>query len=150
MAKISLISGFSIVPEGRHIFKITDVTYKEDFGKLEIKMQTENGNTHIERFSLLRANGDVNEGANKAFSFFAKTALDDFTVTEIDPSELVGCYIECEVTHEIVESTKKPGEMLTFAQLGEKNPAKGFSEEERVLTGESNNDYSFNLDDVLG
>ena len=36
MAKIGLTEGFTLIPEGTHIFQITDVKYKEDFGKLEI------------------------------------------------------------------------------------------------------------------
>lgn len=54
MSKITLSEGFSVVPEGTHVFKITDVKYKEAFGKLEIKMKTAKGQTHTERFSLLR------------------------------------------------------------------------------------------------
>lgn len=54
MAKIGLSDGFSLIPEGTHIFKITGVSYKEAFGKLEITMQTQSGAKHIERFSLLK------------------------------------------------------------------------------------------------
>ena len=55
MAKIGLTEGFTLIPEGTHVFQITDVKYKEDFGKLEIYMQTQNGSKHIERFSLLKS-----------------------------------------------------------------------------------------------
>lgn len=54
MAKIGLTEGFSLIPEGTHVFKITDVKYKEEFGKLEVTMQTQGGSKHIERFSLLK------------------------------------------------------------------------------------------------
>ena len=40
MAKIGLSDGFSLIPEGTHVFKITGVSYKEAFGKLEVTMQT--------------------------------------------------------------------------------------------------------------
>ena len=63
MAKIGLTEGFTLIPEGTHVFQITDVKYKEDFGKLEIYMQTQNGSKHIERFSLLKSDGSPNEGA---------------------------------------------------------------------------------------
>lgn len=33
MAKIGLTEGFTLIPEGTHVFQITDVKYKEDFGK---------------------------------------------------------------------------------------------------------------------
>ena len=41
MAKIGLTEGFTLIPEGTHVFQITDVKYKEDFGKLEVYMQTQ-------------------------------------------------------------------------------------------------------------
>ena len=130
MAKIGLSDGFSLIPEGTHVFKITGVSYKEAFGKLEITMQTQSGAKHIERFSLLKTDGSPNEGALNAFSYFAKTALDDFTVKDIDDQELVGHFIRCEVEHEEVESNKTPGKMLKFARLGDKEAAYGFDEEE--------------------
>lgn len=128
MAKIGLTEGFSLIPEGTHVFQIVKAVYKEDFGKLEITMQTVTGQKHVERFSLLNKDGEPNEGAYNAFSYFAKTALGDFSLTEIDHEDLVGCFIRCEVTHEEVESNTKPGKMLKFARLGDKEPADGFDE----------------------
>ena len=93
MAKIGLTEGFTLIPEGTHVFQITDVKYKEDFGKLEIYMQTQNGSKHIERFSLLKSDGSPNEGAYNAFSYFAKTALGNFDLTEIDHTDLIGHFI---------------------------------------------------------
>ena len=90
MAKIGLTEGFTLIPEGTHVFKITEVNYKEDFGKMEVVMQTAKGQKHIERFSLLNKDGEPNQGGLNAFSYFAKTALDDFTVKDIDDQELVG------------------------------------------------------------
>ena len=34
MAKIGLTEGFTLIPEGTHVFKITEVKYKEVFGKM--------------------------------------------------------------------------------------------------------------------
>lgn len=130
MAKIGLSEGFSLIPEGTHVFKIVKVNYKEDFGKLEITMETASGQKHMERFSLLDKKGETNQGALNAFSYFAKTALDDFSAEEIDPEELVGYFIRCEVTHEEVESNRTAGKMLKFVRLGEKEPCDGFDEAE--------------------
>ena len=47
MAKIGLSEGFTLIPEGTHVFKITAVNYKEAFGKLEITMQTQSGAKHM-------------------------------------------------------------------------------------------------------
>ena len=128
MAKIALSGGYTPIPEGTHIFKITEVTYKETFGKIEVKMETAKGLTHIERFSLLGKNGSPNEGAMNAFSFFAKTALNDFELTEIDHNDLVGRFIECVVEHDVQPSNKNPDKTVTFVKLTDKSPADGFTE----------------------
>ena len=129
MAKIGLSEGFSLIPKGTHVFKITGVNYKEDFGKMEITMQIASGQKHVERFSLLNKDGEPNQGGLNAFSYFAKVALNDFNLTEIDHEDLVGRFIRCEVDHEEVESNRNPGKMLKFVRLGDKESADGFDEE---------------------
>lgn len=129
MAKIALSDGFSLIPEGIHIFQITDVVYKEEFGKLEVKMKTAKGQSHTERFSLMKSDGSMNEGAINAFSYFAKTALNDYTLTEIDHRDLVGCFIECIVEHDVLPSNKDPNKTVTFVRLTDKSPADGFNED---------------------
>ena len=99
MAKIGLTEGFTLIPEGTHVFQITGVNYKEDFGKMEVTMQLASGQKHTERFSLLDSKGEPNQG---------------------------GHFIRCEVTHEEVESNKTPGKMLKFVRLGDKESADGF------------------------
>ena len=100
MAKIKLSEGgFTPIPEGEHIFKITKSTYDEDFGKLEIEMVTQSGQKHVERFHLINNEGEVNEGALNAFSYFAKTALNNFNLDEIDHTDIEGCYIKATVVH---------------------------------------------------
>ena len=126
MAKIGLSEGFSIIPKGNHVFQITAVNYKEDFGKMEITMQMASGQKHTERFSLLTKDGAPNDGGLNAFSYFAKVAMNDFTLSEIDHEDLVGRFIRCEVDHEEVESNRTPGKMLTFVRLGNKEAADGF------------------------
>ena len=126
MAKIGLTEGFSLIPEGTHTFCITAVNYKEAFGKLEVTMQTKGGSKHIERFSLLKSDGSPNEGALNALSYFAKTALDDFELSEIDHEDLVGCFIECDVEHEVQENKNKPGKTVTFVRLADKRASEGW------------------------
>lgn len=128
MAKIGLSEGFSLIPKGTHVFEITGVNYKEDFGKMEITMQLASGQKHVERFSLLNKEGEPNQGGLNAFSYFAKVALNDFDLTEIDHEDLVGCFIRCEVDYEEVESNRTPGKMLKFVRLGDKEPADGYDE----------------------
>lgn len=134
MAKIGLTEGFSLIPEGTFVFQITAVNYKEAFGKMEITMQTQTGSKHIERFSLLRANGEPNEGALNAFSYFAKTALGDFSLTEIDHEDLLGCFIECDIEHDVQPNKNKPDQTVTFVRLADKRPSEGFEVAEGKVT----------------
>ena len=68
------------------------------------------------------------EKALNAFSFFAKNAMNDFDMEDVDPTELVGRYIRAEVIHNKVPSNKEPGKMVTFVNLGDKAPADGFED----------------------
>lgn len=154
MAKIALSSGFTLIPEGTHVFKITDVKYKEAFGKMEIFMETVDGTKHTERFSFLNKDGSTNDGAMAAFSFLAKAAMDDFDLTEIDHKDIIGCYFEAVVEHEKVESNKTPGKMVTFVRLGDKSPATGFKEapakKEAPATSASKTGKKLDLGALLG
>ena len=123
MARIPLTNGFTLIPEGTYVFKITKVDYDETFGKMEISLITKDGKKHTERYSLLNANGEINEGALNAFSYFAKTALNDYTLSDIDEQDLVGRYIKAEVVHNQQQSKRNNGKMMTFANLGDKAPA---------------------------
>lgn len=141
MARIPMTSGFVLIPEGTYVFRIYDVTYDEEFGKIEIKLVTAQGQTHTERFTIKDQNDEFNEKALNAFSYFAKTALNDFDVEDVDPEELIDCYIRAEVVHSEVTSNKDAKKTLTFANLGDKEPADGFDTEpcERALTLSRNN-----------
>ena len=150
MAKIKLSEGgFSLISEGVHTFKITEVEYKEDFGKMKVTMQTKDGKKHTEQFSLLTQKGEVNEGAVKAFSYFAKTALNNFSLDEIDDQDLVGCYISATVKHEEFESNKNPGRMLKSVRLSDWTPAAGFGTGEVKSKTKAVEEDEDDLDDFL-
>ena len=51
-------------------------------------MVTQSGQKHVERFHLINNEGEVNEGALNAFSYFAKTALNTFNLDEIDHTDI--------------------------------------------------------------
>ena len=126
MARIPMTGGFQIMPEGVQVLKITKAEYDEDFGKAIFTLTNAKGQTCQERFSLLNQDNTPNEKALSAFSFFAKTAMDNFDLVDVDPVELVGRYIRAEVIHNKVPSTKDPAKMMTFVNLGDKSPADGF------------------------
>lgn len=129
MARIPMTSGFALIPEGEYVFRIYDATYDEDFGRIEVKLVNAQGATHTERFSIKNSEDEYNEGALNAFSFFAKTAMNDFTMEDIDPAQLINHYIRAEVLHTKTPSKKDPTKMVTFANLGDKSPADGFDTE---------------------
>ena len=128
MATIQMTgSTFTVCPEGRHIFRIYKVDFNQDFGKVVVYMVNAQGITHRENFGLMRADGSMNEGACNAFSFFARTALNDFSREAIDHTELVGRYIGAEVVHTVQPNKNDPTKTVTFANLvGEKWVADGF------------------------
>ena len=126
MARIPMTGGFQVIPEGVHILKITAAEYDEDFGKVNISLVNVKGQTCQERFNLLNDDGSANEKAMNAFSFFAKNAMNNFDMEDVDPAELVGHYIKAEIIHNKVPSRKDPGKMVTYANLGDKSPADGF------------------------
>ena len=136
MARIPMTSGFVVIPEGEYVFRIYDATYDEDFGRIEVKLVTAQGATHTERFSIKDANDEYNEKALNAFSYFAKTAMNDYGLEDVDPEELIDHYIRAEVVHTKLPSTKDPTKTVTFANLGDKSPADGFDTEPvgRALT----------------
>ena len=121
MARIPLNGGFSIMDEGTQVLRIYGVDYNEKFGNLTLYLCNAQAQTMRETFRLIR-DGKPNENAMNAFAYFAKTAMNDFDLPDIDPQELVGHYIQCEVVHNpSADGTK------TYANLGrEKQAASGF------------------------
>ncbi len=128
MARIPMTSGFSVIPEGGYVFRVYGTNYNEDFGRLEIKLVNAKGQTHTERFTLKDINDEWNEKALNAFSYFAKTVMNDYSLEDIDPEQLVDHYIWAEVKHTTQLNRNDPSKTVTFVNLGEKAPAEGFEE----------------------
>lgn len=144
--------GYQIVPTGTHIFKITDYTWDADFGKLTFTLETSNGYKHTERFGLLDVNGEVNEKANNAYSYFARIALNNPSLDEIEHSDLVGCYIEAVVEHDVKPNKNDPAKTVTFVRLGEKKAASGFANAptSAPTVRNANQSKKVDLDSLLG
>lgn len=153
MAKMKLSeSTFSLIPEGVTTFKVMEVddTKYEDFGKIAVKLQTAKGETHTENFTLIKANGELNEGALKAWSYFARTCLNNFMADEIDTQDIVGCYIQATVKHEKYTRTKgdKVGQEGTSVRLNDYTTATGFTGKVDVVDDTEDEDID-DLDDFL-
>lgn len=129
MAKVTLSERkFKLIPEGTTTFKVVKVddSKYEKFGKLEVTLQTAKGETHIEKFTLLKTNGDLNEGALNSWSYFARTCLNNFQADEIDTQDIVGCYIVATVKHESYE--KKDGGEGTAVRINDYSTASSFGD----------------------
>jgi hypothetical protein len=153
MAKMKLSeSTFTLIPEGVTTFKIMEVddTKYEDFGKIAVKMQTAKGETHTENFTLIKANGDLNEGALKAWSYFARTCLNNFRADEIDTQDIVGCFITATVKHVTYPRTKgdKAGTEGTSVRLNDYTTASGFGGKVEAADDDIEDDLD-DLDDLL-
>lgn len=129
MARIPMTSGFMVIPEGTYVFRIYDASYDAEFGKIIVKLVNAQGVTHTERFSIKDQNDEINEKALNAFSYFAKTAMNDFTLEDVDPADLINHYIRAEVVHTVLPNRNDPTKTVTFANLGGKSPADGFDTE---------------------
>ena len=134
--RIPMRDGFSNIPEGEYVFRIYEVNHNENFGKIEVKLINAKGQTMTVKFTLMDSHGAYNDRALSAFSYFAKTAMNDFDMEDVEPKDLVNHYIRAEVVHNKKPSNKDPNKTVTFANLGDKYPADGFDTEavERALT----------------
>ena len=128
MATIQMTGGaFTVCPEGKHIFRIYKVDFNPDFGKVAVYMVNAQGNTIIQNYGLMNADGSMNDSICNAFSYFARTALNDFSREAIDHTELVNHYIGAEVAHKVLPSKNDPTQTVTYANLvGNKWVANGF------------------------
>lgn len=104
--KLSESTNTSLIAEGEHILQITKVEDKSMFGKLDFTLRNAKGQFANNNFKNL----DTNPKAVNVMSYFVRCALDDFTVEEIEPKDLVGRYVKCEITH-------NKGAKATFANV---------------------------------
>lgn len=129
MAMIPMTNTFSICPKGEQVFRIYKVEYNEEFGKLTVHLVNAHGNVVQNRFSLMNQDGSSNDKACNAFSFFAKNALNDFSIPAVDPMTLIDRYIKLEVTHTEAASNKVAGATVTFVNVKNPSVANGFDTE---------------------
>ena len=145
-------STFKLVPEGVTTFKVVEVddSKYEDFGKLVVKLQTAKGESHNETFTIVKANGEINEGALRAWSYFARTCLNNFQADEIDTQDIVGCYIKATVKHETYDYVKDgENKTGTKARLNDYTTAIGFDKQVSATESEVAADEDDDLDGFL-
>lgn len=116
--------GFNALPRGWYTFKVVEVDDSKysKFGKLAIKLQTADGREHVETFTLTKPNGEVNEGAINAFSYFAHTCLNDFQVEDFDTDEMsVTSSGPRSFTRRATRSTRRPVNRTSMSISATKN-----------------------------
>ncbi|MFT8425657.1 MAG: hypothetical protein ABF630_09365 [Liquorilactobacillus sp.] len=142
-----------LLPEGHVVLKVEsiDTSKYEDFGKLSINLVTKSGQKHVERFQFQKADGSLNEGAQKAWSYWVGVILDQWGAGEADTDELVGKYIQADVEH--VESdtvSDKTGKPFVNVRLNNMKSADGFdsTDDEENEAPSQNDDVEDDLDDL--
>lgn len=99
MSRITLAQGGGggfISEAGNNVLlKVTKAEYNETFGKITIVLMNEKGEYITNKYQI-RRNGKPNEGALRAFSFFARQCLNHY-VEDIDPQELLGSYVVADI-----------------------------------------------------
>lgn len=169
MAQIKL-TDYKVIDEGRYVFIVDKVEYKEEFGKMNITCKNKAGYSHIETYNFLRNDGTSNPKALGAFTFFARTILNDFEVESIDDQDIVGHYFIATVEHDVRQSTKDATKTVTFVHLVDYEAANSFDDDvdggnvnEQVAPKETTQEVakpvekeqptsnnSIDLDDLLG
>ncbi|MDD2952526.1 MAG: hypothetical protein PHC95_05100 [Parabacteroides sp.] len=147
-------SSFQLMPEGTYIFKITEIDDHdyEDFGKLVIVMQTKDGQKHRENFSLLDAEGNVNEIASNILSTVYRNAVGNLNLNdniEVDTDDMIGCYIQCDIVH-TESKTKNPNTGKPYVNENAKNykPANGFGSAKASSSSAKEESVDDELDDL--
>ena len=122
--KLSKSTGFKNIPEGRTILKIVSVDEKPQFDKVEVKLRNQEGLTMLQKYDTSK------EGGLNAYSFLARSAMDDFSLDEVEGDDLIGRFVEADVTHTVVESTKDEDKTFTFVNIKNLKPSVGFEDED--------------------
>lgn len=142
---VKLNAGYVKIPEGTHKFIVDSVEDKlSDFGKITVTLKTEKGLTNKQTYILYKdVKKDIlNDGAITAFSIMARAVLQDNDVESIEPQELVGKYVQADVTYE--EYDKEDGSKGTATRLKNWASCDGFGVKATKEDGE------LDLDAILG
>lgn len=120
MAKINLAesNGAFISQPGKNVLLVvTKSKYDQEYGKVEMTLENENGEIVSNNFGLIDNDGSINDGALKAFSYFSRVAVGDWGRDDIEDEELIGCFVRADI--EMVKGKKedKNGNIMEFANI---------------------------------
>ncbi len=100
MARIPLSAGFRNLVEGEDVvLTITSSTFDPKTATAKIRFEDPEGRSGVEtyRFGKGKKKGAQQMGALNAYSTIAKTALRNWSVEDIDPDDLVGRHVLCDI-----------------------------------------------------
>ncbi|MBP3883997.1 MAG: hypothetical protein J6D54_03540 [Olsenella sp.] len=146
MARIALSEGFRNLEEGEDvILTITSSTYDTKTATAKIRFEDGDGRSGVEtfRFGKAKRKGAAQMGALNAYSTIAKTALRNWEVEDIDPDELVGRHVLCDVVATEADNGNKYTHPRNFrdAELDEVyDPDGTFEDEEEEVDDDLEDD----------
>lgn len=100
MARIALSEGFRNLEEGENvILTITSSTLDTKTNTAKLRFEDEDGRSGVEtyRFGKGKKKGAQQMAALNSYSTVAKTALRNWEVEDIDPDDLVGRHVLCDI-----------------------------------------------------
>ena len=148
---IALNEGYKeLRPGDAQLLRVKAVSYDEDKGRMRVTFADAEGGASSEFYNLFtkrRVKGQrglqtvPNDGALTAFSTMAKHALGDWSREEVDPDELVGCYLVANVRYDRVKN-EETGEVREYLHV------RGFQEADgRTFDDEAFDDGDEGFDD---
>lgn len=141
--------------EGVDIFQVTKVEDSlEKFGKVKVTFTNANGDSQTIIYNIMKFSGSkstVVDGAIIAFSIMAKNVLyynDDYDnedMEEVEPSDLLGCFVQAEVYYEEYEGKE-------YVKMKNWEPARGFKGASKPSKKKAPKEESkaVDIDDILG
>ena len=103
--------------EKNALLQITSCEYDPEFGKISMILSNERGETMQNNFRFMNNDGSQNEPALKAFSYFSRVAMGDWTIDGVDDQDLIGKYIRADISLREGKEKSKDGEIIKFANL---------------------------------
>lgn len=132
MIKLTNASTYKLIPEGRTTFKIKNVVHDANNSKVEVDMLTEDGLRHIERFHFTYKDGTFNQGGLNAFGAFARAATGVTVLDQIEPEDLIDCYVSANVMHVRRPNRNDPTRTVTLINLKSYTRAQPWGRETQV------------------
>lgn len=160
--KVTLNDGFKDLKTGNgQLLVIKAVSYDEKKCRMRVTFGDAEGGSSSEFYNLYtkkRVKGKKglqtvpNEGALTAFSTMAKHALGDWNRTDIDPEELVGCYVLANVNYDDVkvkdDNGEETGEVKQYLHIRNfKETDRTFDDDDEVNDDDVEEDDDEDLDD---